>query len=730
MIRRAFALLAALLLLHTTVFAFDIGRARTILDALSSDAFQGRRSGHFGGVKTEEYLAENLRVCGVEPGGRAGYFQDVPMLVTEEQIAELTLMDHELGKIPFTLGVDFTPIVHSGSGSIIAPAVIAGFGYVRPEKNRDDYGEMDVAGKVVVILRGYPQSPFDFSRDYERRQLLTWAKEKRAAAVLFYQQAQPLQGAAIPAELYDPNLPLLYVGDRLLRLLLDGTGYSLETYLDTLERAPLPVETGKRIYVSSQSRKLPVQSSRNVLGIIYGTDPVLRNEIIVIGAHWDHVGMDVRGVVYNGADDNASGTALAAELARVFAASPLKRSVMIMHFTGEEDGLIGSDYFVNHPTVPFGNIVGMVNLDCEGLGSGTVVMAGGETFGSLWNEYAAKLDSLERTALVFRRESGLHTAADNASFIRAGCPALAFWSRGQHPFYHSYEDDSRWISDSVLATVGNRAEHFVRFLGNHEGALACHADSLRILARLALIVDFGGFSVDTQGSVPVLSGVTAAWLPRETVTPTTEAVRRIAELRENCSAQNIESAGLKVGLKADRYQRKSVFVGATDGDIIGRKRSDISTLVRQGLSVVKLTAASGNIDRDKPPEALDEIRKAGLYALIPFDFSTAARIERWKTQSLVHGRLTDFAAAPETVRDGLLRSDAMLVFEVPEAMTREQIEAVRAGCERRFHLNFGSIPEFRREEHAKAVIRSLFEAGYTRDDVLLLTGGNLSRFFE
>jgi hypothetical protein len=729
MMARTLVLLANLLLTAATAFAFDTARAHTILDALASDAFQGRRAGFPGGAKTEEYLAENLRVCGVEPGGRAGYFQDVPMLVTEEQGAELTLMDHELGKIPFTLGVDFNPIVHTGSGSVIAPVVIAGFGYVRPEKNRDDYGTVDIAGKVVLILRGYPQSPFDFTRDYERRQLLAWAKEKRAAAVLFYQQPQSLQGAAIPAELYEPSLPLLSVGDRLLRLLLDGSGYSLETYNEALKRGPLPIETGKRVYISTRSRKLSAHSARNVLGIIYGTDPVLRNEIVVIGAHWDHLGMDARGVVYNGADDNASGTAIAAELARVFAANPLRRSVMILHFTGEEDGLIGSEFFVNHPTVPFGNMVGMVNLDCEGLGTGTVVMAGGETFGRVWDEYAAGLDSSELAKLAFRRHDG-HGAGDFASFVKAGCPALAFWSRGQHPFYHTYEDDARWISDSVLTAVAERAEDFVRFLGNHDGALAFHADSLRLLARLAQAVDFDGFSMGAQGDVPDLSCVTAAWLPREAAALTAEATRRMAEVDETCVTRKAVTGDLKTALQADHRMQKALFIGASDADLTGRKRADIRALIRQGLSVVKLTAATANPMRGASAEALDAMREALSYALIPFDFSTAARIERWKTHSIVRGDLADFTAAPESVREGLLQSDAMLVLEVPESATREQLDALRAGRDRRVHLNFGSIPEFRREEQAKAVIRSLFEAGYSRDDVLLLTGGNLRRFFD
>ena len=728
MIARPLILLANLLLCAATVSAFDTGRARAILDALASDAFQGRRPGHPGGVKTEEYLAENLRLCGVEPGGRAGYFQDVPMLVTEEQAAELTLMDHELGKIPFTLGVDFNPVVHTGAASVIAPVVIAGFGYVRPEKNRDDYGGVDVTGKVVLILRGYPQSPYDFTRDYERRQLLTWAKERNAAAVLFYQQAQSLQGAAIPAELYDPNLPLLCVGDRLLRLLLDGTGYSLETYQEALKNGPLPIETGKRVYVSTRARRLSTPSARNVLGIVYGTDPVLRNEIVVLGAHWDHLGTDARGVVYNGADDNASGTAIAAELARVFAAAPLRRSVMIVHFTGEEDGLIGSDYFVNHPTVPFGNIVGMVNLDCEGLGSGTVVMAGGETFGRVWDEYVSALDSLELAKLAFHREDG-HGAGDYASFVKAGCPALAFWSRGRHPFYHSYEDDARWISDSVLTAVAARAEDFVRFLGNHDGALASHADSLRLLARLAWTVNFDGFVVDAQGNVPDLPCVTAAWLPRDAAALAAESVRRMGEVVDVCFTRKIATGTLKDALQADRRGQQALFFGASDTDLSGRRRADIRMLIRQGLGLVKLTAGAAT-GRNTPPEPLEELHEAGLYALLPFDFTAAARIERWKAHAIIHTTLAEFVAAPGSVRDALLRSDALVVLEVPESATREQLDALRPGRDRRAHLNFGSVPEFRREEHAKAVIRSLFEAGYSRDDVLLLTGGNLRRFFD
>jgi hypothetical protein len=399
---------------------------------------------------------------------------------------------------------------------------------------------------------------------------------------------------------------------------------------------------------------------------------------------------------------------------------------MIVHFTGEEDGLIGSEFFVNHPTIPFGNIVGMVNLDCEGLGSGTVVMAGGETFGRVWDEYSGGLDSSQLSKLAFRREEG-HGASDYASFIKAGCPALAFWSRGQHPFYHSYEDDARWISDSALTAVAERAENFVRFLGNHDGALAFHADSLRLLTRLAQTVDFDGFSMGAQGDVPELSSVTAAWLPHEAALLTPEAIHRLGEVEDVCLTRRIATGTLKEALQADRRLQPALFFGASDADLSGRRRADIRLLARQGVSLVRLAAGVGP---NAPQDVFEELRAAGMYALIPLDFAAAVRIERWKAHSLVRGTLADFAKSPEGVRSGLLQSDALLILDVSDTPTVEQLGALRAGRDRRVHLNFGSVSQFRREEHVKAVIRSLFEAGYSRDDVLLLTGGNLRRFFE
>ncbi|HEY3295735.1 MAG TPA: M28 family peptidase [bacterium] len=727
--KQLLVLLVGMVLWSTAAHAFDESRARAVLDTLTSRAFEGRRSGTPAQAEAEYFLALRLSQNQVYPGNGDSYFQDVPLLVTQEKSASLSLDHSYLGKVDFQLGADFTVITHSGSGSVSAPVVIVGYGYNRPDKNRNDYDSLDVSHKIVLIIRDTPDSPYDFSSDISRRKTMTWAKEHGAAAILFYQGENPVNGAAIPADIYDPHLPMMFVGDRMLRLLLDGTGYSAETYKDKLKSAALPLETGKRVTLSVQVRKLSSGYARNVLGFIYGSDPTLRHEVVVIGAHADHIGTNSRGVMYPGADDNGSGTAITSELARTFTEHPTKRSLLILHFTGEEDGLLGSDYWVRNPTIPLANLVGMVNLDMEGMGKGDVAMNGGETFGSnLWQEYTATLDSAKLSHIKIHREDG-HGASDYASFMHAGVPTLAFWSRGPHPFYHHYDDEARMISDSALTAVGNRAEDFVRFLGNHPGRLASDGDSLRIMARLAQTVDFNGYRLDPTITVPTLSCPTALWLSASGLN-FPEAVRRISELRYYCDQHDIAAASLKDALQGDRALRKSLFVGMDAYDLSVRSVAEASTLIRQGLSVVTLAPASPSEAERLAGSPIDKARQSGVYALVPFDFTTHDRVAKWKKQAIVLSTLKDFAAAPAAMREGLLSGDALVVLDVGATPTKEQLDAIRPGRERNIHLSFAAFPAEFREVRAWHAMKAMYDAGLNRDEILLLTGGNLRRFFE
>lgn len=723
-------LLLCLLILASSLYGFDVQNARAIIDELGSDAYAGRRPGHPGGTKAEEYLAAKLQAYGLKPAGRSGFMQDVPMLVTKEEAASLTLMNHELGKIPLVLGADFTLVTNSGSGSFMAKVVIAGMGYNRPDKGRDDYGDLDCRNRIVVILRDFPDSPYSFQEDHSRGRTLAWAKEKGATAVIWYDRAFPVQGAAILEQDYDPNIPMFYIGDQVLSLLLDGSGYSLKTYKNELKKRPVPVDTGYEMWVSARTKKLSGAAPRNVVGIVYGNDPVLKNEVIVVGAHMDHVGENAKGVIYNGADDNASGSGLLSELAHSIATGPaLKRSVMFIHFTGEEDGLLGSTCFVNDPTIPFGNIACMLNFDMVGQGYGVVGTAGGHQLGAPWYEYLDSLTPVEAGNLKFYREDG-YAASDNGPFMQSGVPTLSFWSSGDHPFYHRYTDDPQNIVDSVLTNVGNRAESFIQFIANYSESLASRSDSLRNIARTAATLNMRGFFVDPSGTMPKLATIAAAWLPHDSDMPVSEITARTAEVHYVCKERKLSSTGLADAVNGFAHDKLGVFLAIPEASFVGRTPPEAITLVHQGLSLVSLVPGNGKSGGKMSDEIQQILLDGGLYAEVPLDFGTPSRIATWKDHAIVTARLADFAAVPTDIRESLLTSDALLVLEVEPDMSKEQIEAIRSGRQRQVHLNFGSSYPELRENEMKSAIRKLYDAGLSRDDVLLLTGGNLRRFFK
>ncbi len=727
---RLFGLLGLLVLCHLKAFAFEARRAREIINSIASDQYQGRQPGHLGGDDAEYFLANKLSSYGVYQGGDNSYFQDVPVLVTDEKQATLTLMDHPLGKVPFLLGSDYTLITHSGSGSVLAPVVLVGHGYVRPDKDRDDYAGADVKGKIVVILRGYPESPWDFHEDFERRHTLQWAEERGAAAVLWYQGPRIINGAAIPEANYNPKMPMAFVADRVLSLLLDGTGYTLKTYQDKIKSAPFPLETGKRMFFKASVSKSKNHVAHNVLGLIHGTDPVLRNEYVVIGAHMDHIGMNANGVIYNGANDNASGTAVISELARSLAANPPKRSVLICHFTGEELGLLGSEYFAANPTVPLQNMVCMMNFDMSGHGKPHIEMGGGTALGATWDEYVASLDSADREKVSFYREDG-HGASDNLSFLQIGVPAIAFWSDGDHIYYHSYSDDPEWIKDEVLQEMGDRAESFLRFVANRPGSLAYRADSLKLMTTYAEVLDFKGLNVDAQGTAPAkLTAVSAAWVAPEPTIIMSEIMHRTSEFQFACESRDITAGDVKDAVEAYHKLKQGVFLAVTETALGTRRPADVAMLLRQGVKVIQLSRGNDPKARSAPLDVLDEARKDGAFALIPLDYNTPARVARWKEQAIVVTPLKEFAESPVTVREGLLKSDAMLIFEITSIPTKEQLDTIYPWRARRVHLNAGTAPLQSRAAEQRATVRAMYAAGMTRNDILLLTGGNLRRFLK
>lgn len=713
-------------------FAFDADRALRSIETLASDRFEGRRSGLTGGTLTEQYLTSELAAAGILPAGwDSTYFQQVPMLVTREDGAELTLMESPFGKISFTYGDDFTLITHSGSGAFIAPVAIVGYGFDRPDKDRDDYGSLDVRGRAIVIVRKQPQNAvWDFTLDFPRDHLVHWALEHGATAILFYQESLPIQGGAVPEQVYSPQVPMFYIGDRIMRLLLRDTGQTLSTYLAALDKGPSPLDARKRLWISARVSKTTATSARNVLGFIYGTDEKLRGEIVAIGAHWDHLGPNGQGLLYNGADDDASGSAVALELARTIAQDGIapKRSLLILFFAGEEDGLLGSRYFTAHPTVPLGQIVAMLNFDMVGQGDGKVGIAGGELLGTAWDNYRSRLTATENDSLSMYRTSTTWYG-DYGPFHRAGIPSVSFWSSGEHPFYHQYEDDAIHIRRESIENAGERAQDFLTYLLNDYPYSLGHPDSVRLLLHQSTWIDWKGFDLFdalTQPELLSLPGIHLVWLPRDRTVPTWNLIEAMSRLQRICDEKKVYCGKLPGALQAYRRQQPAVVFGGYAQTLAGRSQDDISALTRQGIATLDLGATKqekGGLD----DAALSIAKNAEVFAVMPIDYGTPRQVQKWENHAIVHASLEEFSSLPQAVRDSLAKSPAIIILDSGETIAERDVDALRPYVERTLCLNLGPFVQTGREEEAARVISRLYEAGLSRDEIILLITENLRR---
>ncbi|MBK6766432.1 MAG: M28 family peptidase [bacterium] len=651
------------------------------------------------------------------------------MLVTEEQAATFSISGSELGKVSFVQGLDFTLNTHSGSGYFTEQIAVAGYGIVSPEKGRDDYADLDVRNKIVVIIRGELKSAFSFEPENTRTHTLKMAKERGAVAVLWYSDPMPVNGAAISEEMYSPELPLLYIGDRALQIILENSGYSVSTYKEALKTKPVPLETRKTASLNVKVSRKPGKHGRNVLAMVVGNDPVLKNELIVVGAHLDHCGTNATGLIYNGAGDNASGSGLIAELATAIKLGlPLKRTVVFIWFTAEEDGLLGSKYFVEHPTLPFGNVVSMLNFDMVGQGDGGATIVGLELLGDIGQSFADSLEQLDKGPKV--RASRGSGSSDFAPFLESGAPGIAFWASGEHPFYHHFADDGQWLNVESFKTVGSTAEALIRYLATQPQTLAARSDTSEVLARHAITIDVDGFFVDATGTVPKANAMQVGWLPYDPKTPIEQILKSSALLHAYCKKQEILSSTFKDAVAARSSLKRGVTLAMIEAGLTKRPPQDVLAMTQLGLALVNLSPGNDAQKLAMSDETFTILHDAGVYALVPLDFNAAARVKRWGNQAIVTATFAQFAASPAEIREPLLQSDALLLLDVDAALSPEQLDFIRPGRERYVHLNFGESFDDTREGDQKAAIKSLMSAGYTFDDVLLLLNKNLRRFLD
>lgn len=425
---------------------------RAHMSFLADDLLEGRDTATRGYDLAARYVASQFDAYGLTPGGDGGtFYQQVPLRRATFSSASAE-WSGEAGKRKlvldrdFIVGARFTP----GTHTVIAPVVIVGHGITAPELKHDDYAGLDVRGKIVIGLGGAPAHFPDLARAHYSSGLVKIrnAASRGAAGVINVDPPElaklfPWTRAVVHSHLpyfrwierdgtihnTFPQLVVASLSHEGAAAILGEAG--LARLLDDAKdgkRSGLHPKGELTISISFDSERV---TSPNVIGILPGSDPQLKNEYFVYTAHLDHVGVatPVGGdAIYNGAVDNASGVAGMLEIARLFAdrQERPKRSIVFLAVTGEEKGLLGSDYFANQPTVPANAIV--ANLNIDGLHvfapPADVVVLGvdNSTLGA-HARAAARSAGLE-IAPDPRPEQVFFIRSDQYSFVKVGIPAL------------------------------------------------------------------------------------------------------------------------------------------------------------------------------------------------------------------------------------------------------------------------------------------------------------------
>ncbi len=447
---------------------------------LASDELEGRAAGSKGCYLAGDYIAKQFKSYGLKGGGTDGtYFQNVPM-GSSAGLGKNNSLSVKIDGQWVTTSVkrDFTPFPFSANKSASGEVVFAGYGIVAPEHKYDDYAGIDVKGKIVLIYRHEPRETvageaFLGKRNTRHAFFATKAKlaqDRGAIALLIVtdpanHQKDPLFGFRGQGD-KSISLPVLHIKQRIARAIFKAAGKDLTKVQQGIDKnlAPNSFSTGIQVKLTSQLQTKSI-IARNVLGLLEGSDPELKKEIVVIGGHYDHLGYGnfgslggarARNQIHNGADDNASGTSGVLEIAQAFHVAGIRprRSILFMGFTGEERGLIGSKYYVNNPIHPLKNTVAMLNMDMIGRGKTGEFQVSGLGTSPVWSDLVRAVNTRLGTKVTFG-QSG-YAPSDNTSFFEKGIPVLFFFT-GMHENYHRPSDDVQHINKDQIELVARYA---------------------------------------------------------------------------------------------------------------------------------------------------------------------------------------------------------------------------------------------------------------------------------
>jgi hypothetical protein len=456
-------------------------RIKAHVEYLASQAMKGRGTGTPELNKAAKYIAEEFKRDGLQPLDGKSYFQKFRVTVGAElgkQNSATLVRGAE--KLAFKVSTDWQPLNFSDSGEAGTSLAFAGFGITAPEYQYDDYLHMDVTGKAVIVMRQEPQkddekSKFDGKVPTQHSQIVNKAINARnhGAKVMVLVNDLPGQGE----EDFLMKFGSLTGPDNAGILLVQAKRDVVDKWLAPSGKTLAQLQREIDDKLASQSYYVPdarldlrvdvrriTAETQNVVGVLRGRDTNLTSEAVVIGAHYDHLGLGERnslapsqaGKVHAGADDNASGTSVLLELARALGERKrdLRRSIVFLAFSGEELGLLGSAYYTKNPEWPLEKTAAMINLDMVGRPKDGKLIIGGIGSSPGFKEIVEKAN---RTGLNVSTTAGAFGgSSDHISFYVKNIPVLFFFS-GLHADYHKPSDTPDKILSADAARVGDLA---------------------------------------------------------------------------------------------------------------------------------------------------------------------------------------------------------------------------------------------------------------------------------
>lgn len=450
---------------------------------LSSDTMEGRLTGSSGDSLAAIYIRNEFLRSGLRPvsGNGFQYFEVTNRLLPGPG----SFLEHN--GISYLSGKDFLPEEFSESSSAKAEVVFAGYGFKADGEalKWDDYRDIGVKGRWVMILRGnpVPDEPMsEFASFSDDRDKVMIAKDLGAAGVLLVSGPSYDEGESFPSyspEGFSAGIPVLRIKRELADRLIEGSGHTIASLEKKLNETRKPAGFITPAVISAGSELVAEKSrTRNVVMVLPGEDEVSGKEYVIVGAHFDHLGMggaSSRAVdtvaIHPGADDNASGVSLMIELAEKLAAEKgsHKRSVIFIAFSGEEKGLLGSKYFTENPPADLTGVNLMINLDMVGRlrDDNSLQIGGVGTAEGLKDSVLAAIDT-NKVRITLMNEG--YGPSDHSSFYGKDIPVL-FYSTGAHLDYHTPSDTWDRINYDGMISVSEHIYRMTTTLANMPGKL-------------------------------------------------------------------------------------------------------------------------------------------------------------------------------------------------------------------------------------------------------------------